>query len=152
GIPKMQSKAEKIILSEVSLSQVTAKEALEFLHVKSVELSPDKQGLNFVVKGIDAVSTARLSLNLKDVPLSEALRYATSLAGLQLHFTDNAVTITGTGQRQEEALPMPTSTSAPPQSKSKIMSLVLPQLVFREASLEDVVEYLRTKTKELDPD
>ncbi len=81
----------------VNFDETTVLEALEFLHSKSIEADvnetdPGKKGVNFILKaggeapageaGTPAGETP-VSFSLQNVPLVEALKYVTSLAGLK---------------------------------------------------------------------
>jgi len=82
-------RANKIILPSVKFRDVTLAEAIEFIRAKSREFDPDKQGVNILLKGDGG--TAKITLSLKDVPISEALRYCAELAGHKLSADDNAL-------------------------------------------------------------
>ncbi len=68
---------------------------IQFLQQKSIELDPEKKGLNFVLKapGQPTPDTHLITLSLREVPLSEVVRYVAELAGLKLRFEENAVVL-----------------------------------------------------------
>ncbi|WP_395741084.1 M56 family metallopeptidase [Prosthecobacter sp.] len=80
----LEAKAAAIIIPRVQFQGATAAEAVEFLRAKSRELDPDKKGLGIVVRAEDMPASATISLDLRDVPLSEALKYTADLLGLSL--------------------------------------------------------------------
>ncbi|MBX7209762.1 MAG: M56 family metallopeptidase [Verrucomicrobiaceae bacterium] len=82
--PAIVQSAEKIVFPTVSFRDATLTEAVEFFRVKSKEVDPEKKGINIVLVGDAAKSPAKLTLDLKQVPLTEALKYVTALAGVQL--------------------------------------------------------------------
>lgn len=84
------TKAEKIIIPRMELRDAKLEEALDFLRVKSKELDPDKQGVNIILANPTPARDARITLSLINVPLTEALRYVTELAGLKLGAAENA--------------------------------------------------------------
>lgn len=89
-------KMDRIILPRVQFQDASIEEAIEFLRVKSRDLdtsSPGGGGVNMILRNGDAPSSARISLDLKDVPLSEALRYVTELAQMKYKVESNAVMI-----------------------------------------------------------
>jgi tetratricopeptide (TPR) repeat protein len=95
SVAQMQ-KMDRIILPRVQFQEATIEEAIEFLRVKSRDLdtvSPGGGGVNMILRNGDAPSSARISLDLKDVPLSEALRYVTELAQMKYKVESNAVLI-----------------------------------------------------------
>lgn len=81
--------ANKIILPKVQFQEATLTEAVEFLRVKSRELDPEKKGLNILIKPSGNPNN-RITMQLKDVPAYEALRYCAEIAGHQLSVGENA--------------------------------------------------------------
>ncbi len=81
--------ANKIILPKVQFQEATLTEAVEFLRVKSRELDPEKKGMNILVKP-GGNPNDRITMQLKDVPAYEALRYCAEIAGHQLSASENA--------------------------------------------------------------
>jgi general secretion pathway protein D len=83
----LANKLERIVLPVVDFDQVSIREALDFLRAQSIELDaleldPAQRGVNFVLELGDPdsavgqqVLAARISLQLKNVPLVEVLRY-----------------------------------------------------------------------------
>ncbi|GEP41925.1 hypothetical protein [Brevifollis gellanilyticus] len=94
----MSNKLNSIVIPQVQFSNATIEEALEFLRVKNrdldtLETDPSRKGVSFILKGGDEPSQARISLDLKDVPLGEALRYVTELAGMKYKVEPYAVVV-----------------------------------------------------------
>lgn len=91
-------KMQEIVFPQVQFSGASIEEAVEFLRVKSRDLDvnesdPAKKGVNIILKAGDAPVTASISLDLKDVPMVEALRYVTELAGMKYKVEPFAVLI-----------------------------------------------------------
>lgn len=94
----LSQKMQKIIFPQVQFSGASIDEAVEFLRVKSRDLDveeqdPARKGVNIILKAGDNPSTASISLDLKDVPMVEALRYVTELAGMKFKVEPFAVLI-----------------------------------------------------------
>lgn len=94
----LKDKISGIILPEVSLSGATLEEAIEYLRAKSREFDTkekieEKKGLNIILAAGATPMTARITLDLKNVPMDEALRYVTELAGMRLKEEPYAVLI-----------------------------------------------------------
>ena len=95
----LMRKLNSIIIPTVQFKDATIGEAIEHLRAKSRELdtSPDRAG----VKGVDIILRGVgneplkpvIGLDLKDVPLAEALRYVTELAGMKFKVEDEAVLV-----------------------------------------------------------
>ena len=91
-------KMKMIRFPTVSFAGATIDEAVEFLRMKSRDLDetekdPSKKGVNIILKAGDTPSTAQISLDLKDVPMEEALRYVTELAGMKFKVEPFAVMV-----------------------------------------------------------
>ncbi|MDZ4288354.1 MAG: STN domain-containing protein, partial [Prosthecobacter sp.] len=97
-LSKRTNKLDSIVIPQVQFNDATLEEAIEFLRVKSRDLDTDgmdsaQRGVNLLVKDGDTPVRARISLNLKDVPLGEALRYVTELAGMKYKVEPYAVVV-----------------------------------------------------------
>lgn len=91
-------KMQKIIFPQVQFEGASIEEAVEFLRIKSrdydtIEKDPTKRGVNLIIKPGTAPSTAQISLDLKDVPMAEALRYITELGGMKFKIEPFAVVV-----------------------------------------------------------
>lgn len=91
-------KMRLIIFPRVQLNNATLEDAIEFVRLKSwdydtVERDPAKKGVNLILKPGAAPSTARITLDLKDVPMDAALRYITELAGMRYKVEPFAVVV-----------------------------------------------------------
>lgn len=94
----LSQKMQKIIFPQVQFSGASIEEAVEFLRVKSRDLDvyetdPARKGVNIILKAGSDAPTASISLDLKDVPMTEALRYVTELAGMKFKVEPFAVLI-----------------------------------------------------------
>jgi beta-lactamase regulating signal transducer with metallopeptidase domain len=82
----LQAKLDSIFLPSVVLTDATLTEAVEFLRRKSLDLDttttdPSQKGVNMIIKENDRTPEARITLNLKNIPLGEALKYVVEVAG-----------------------------------------------------------------------
>lgn len=57
------------------------------------ERDPARKGVNIILKAGETPSTAAITLDLKDVPMEEALRYVTELAGMKYKVEPHAVLV-----------------------------------------------------------
>lgn len=94
----LTQKMQTIVFPQVSFTGATLEEAIEFLRVKSrdldlMERNPEKKGVNIILKAGEAPPTAQITLDLKDVPMAEALRYITELAGMKYKVEPFAVLV-----------------------------------------------------------
>ena len=82
----------------VQFQGASVEEAVEFLRIKSKDLDtmerdPTKRGVNIILRAGAAPSTAQITLELRDVPMVEALRYITELAGMKYKVEPYAVLV-----------------------------------------------------------
>lgn len=148
--PTVQQKLEKIIFPTVQFQDATIQQAVEYLRVKSRDLDttsddPSQKGVSFVVR-MDGATPAPISLNLKNVPLLEALRYCTELSGLKYRVEAYAVVVAP--DFTEKPVP-PVAT--PPPVLGNADQIIFPTVQFRDATLAEAAEYFRVKSRDLDP-
>lgn len=94
----LTEKMNKIIFPTVQFQGATIEEAVEYLRVKSRDLdtftdASGVKGVNIILRTGDAPSNASISLDLKDVPMAEALRYVTELAQMKYKVEAHAVLV-----------------------------------------------------------
>ena len=77
-------RADAIIFPRIQFTEATIKEAVEFLNVKAKELDPQKQGVNILLHVPADVLVPKITMDLTNIPLREALRYVARLGGLNL--------------------------------------------------------------------
>src|SRR5262245_58973788 len=117
GTEATMAKLNRIIIPRIDLRDTTVREAVEFLKQRSKELDTstdvpqEKKGVNIVLKlapgqpltvppaegptpaPVGGTADTRVTLSLTNVPLIEALRYLTELAGLKYKIEPYAVSI-----------------------------------------------------------
>ncbi|MGB3119967.1 MAG: M56 family metallopeptidase [Verrucomicrobiales bacterium] len=84
---------DKIMLPNLGLQDSKLSDAVEFIRTKARELDLDKKGVNIVIKN-GGDDEARISLSLKNIPVSVALRYCADLAGYTLSSDENGYVLT----------------------------------------------------------
>ncbi len=94
----LTDKMNKIIFPTVQFQGAAIEEAIEYLRVKSRDLdtftdASGVKGVNIILRTGDAPSNASISLDLKDVPMSEALRYVTELAQMKYKVEAHAILV-----------------------------------------------------------
>lgn len=93
---RITEQLKKLRINSIQFTEVTAEEAVQFLQIKAKEADLAKQGVNIMLKLPDDEkrSLPKISLNLKDLPLGDALRYVAQLSGLILLVEPHAVILT----------------------------------------------------------
>ena len=94
----LQKKMQTIVFPQVAFSGASVEEAIDFLRMKSKELDtsetdPSKKGVNIILKQGESPSTTLITLDVRDVPMSEALRYVTDIAGMKFKIEPFAVLV-----------------------------------------------------------
>jgi beta-lactamase regulating signal transducer with metallopeptidase domain len=146
------NKLEKIVIPQIQFQGATVEECLEFLRVKSrsndtLTADPAKRGVSILYRPGETPSTAAITMDLKDVPLGEALRYVVNLAKLKMSIQPYAVIVGENVSAIDSDIPEPKSAAEIPSPK-----ITFPSLELRDANLTECIDYIRTKARELDPD
>ncbi len=95
---KLTAKMNSLILPTVDLNGVTLEQALEYLRQQSRALDkspgpPESKGVKIILRPLEYVDEPRISLDLKNVPLIEALRYVTELAQISFRVEADQVVV-----------------------------------------------------------
>jgi|GEM_PF-699146 len=156
----IKSRLNEIIIPSVQFQGASVEEAIEYLRIKTRELSPGPKapGVSIIYRQSNPPSKAAISMDLKDVPLGEALRYVVELASLKMIIQPYAVLIgpaddpvfaksatapsvlNPSGKLDELVIPAPAS------------KIIIPSVEFRDATLTECIDFIRTKARDFDPD
>lgn len=117
------NKLNKIVIDEINFPEITIREFVDFLKLKSRQLDPDKQGINIVLKLAPTTEPAaegesgeaaipqttpstKISISpaLTNIPLAEAIRYLTELSGLKYKIEPFAVNIISPSESTEDLI------------------------------------------------
>jgi len=151
GAPAQQSplhsKLQSIILPQVQFSGATLEEAVEFFRVKSRALDASepevsKRGVNFILQDGSATE-ANISMDLKDVPLINVVKYTADLAGMEYRIEENVVVFLRGSKDSAAKPPAPINGKAVELAKK----YKLPQVHYSKATLEEAVEFVRIKVQ-----
>lgn len=89
--PEMLSKS--LIIPQLEFRDATIEECVAFLRSKAKDLDPEKLGVNLVIHAPPSTAATKISLSLKNVPLGEALKYVSNLAGLTMKTDTTAIVL-----------------------------------------------------------
>lgn len=125
---------DSMIIPSITLSGATLEEALEFMRVKS-------QVADAFGYGADIIQVApgngrNISLDLRRVPLKDALRYITELSGMKYTWENRRVVV-----RALNAKPAPLESPADGPGKKE-----LPKIQFQGAKLGEVLAFIKSTT------
>jgi len=120
----LMKKMSQIIFPTFQFQGATIDEAIEYLRVKSRDFDtfPDAsgvKGVKVILRQGDAPSNASISLDLKNVPMLEALRYITELAQMKFRVEAHAVLVLPLSENGSTAM---TGTPASSNSSQPIAS------------------------------
>jgi hypothetical protein len=101
----LRERIGQIRMPDVQFREASLPDIIEFLAKETRELDPQKLGVNFVLmREPDPGRT--ITLQLRDVPLTELLRYLSELSGLAYRVERSAVVFAPPGQFAEEGMVM----------------------------------------------
>ena len=90
-------KLSRIVIPSLEFSGTPLADALDYFRVRAEQLDTDapagSRGVNIVVLNQEALPEAAVTLNLNNVPLGDALRYSTELAGYVCVIEDGVVVV-----------------------------------------------------------
>ncbi len=135
-----------LVLPTVCFSEATVSEVIDFFEAKSRDLDPKHTGLTILADGSVRASTAKITMDVTDVTLGTAIRFFAILAGLEAGSVEDAVRL-----RISPNPRAPLEERKPSPRIEARMSVVFPSVQFNNATLEECVEFIRAKGKDLDP-
>jgi hypothetical protein len=152
--PLMQ-RASRFIRPQVQFQNASVEEAVELLRMPMHE--DTRRPVNIVSHLPARLATAEIiSLDLRDVSMVDVLGYIAEMAGLRLRVDENAFVLeeakpVGTNEKGEKAQHPESKIAMNPQSKNEELAskIVLPNVQFGEATVQECVEFLRVKTSEI---
>ncbi|MEM6279684.1 MAG: hypothetical protein AAF733_09415 [Verrucomicrobiota bacterium] len=141
---------QSITLPSIELQDVALEEALEFLQMRSRELSGSpSSAVNFILQGDAELRRLPISLNLENVTLGQTLWFVSEIGQLKFEVDRHAIVVS----KPEEWK----SVSAPPIAADqviarKVKEIHVPGIEWDQVPLRDAVDLLRTQARELDPE
>lgn len=101
---QLAEKLRSLRLPKLELAGATLEEVVEYLRITSRDIDPDGKGVDFIVNSAPEVASKSLTLTLLDIPLEEAVRYVTELAGMSYKLDDAAVVITSLSDQSTQMI------------------------------------------------
>lgn len=106
-----QAALAQVILPRLELREASLGEVLDFLRQKGNQAAAGKVAINFVAQLDDAQKAAKITLNLQNVPFTEALRYVGELGGVQFSYERFAIVVKPKGVGGQPAPEIPPAAS-----------------------------------------
>lgn len=91
GRETIQRKLREMVIAQVDFTEATLGEVMEYLRVRSRDLDPTGKGVDFVNSVPADQPMKPISLNLREVPVEEVLRYVSDIAGITYKVEEFAV-------------------------------------------------------------
>ena len=96
---EIMGKLRDVIIPKLDFNGASLDEVIEFLRIRSRDSDPKGRGVDFVLNVPDETRSKQISLSLDQVPLEEALRYITQMAGCAYRVEERAVLIVSLTER-----------------------------------------------------
>ncbi len=91
----LEGQLAKVIVPEINFADAPLGDVLDYFSSRALELSGGSIALNFLYTGTsEQRKDTLITLNLRNVPISEAIKYASQLSGSTVKYEDHAVVIT----------------------------------------------------------
>jgi len=104
-----------VIIPQIQFHDATLGSALEYLKNAVKRETNGRQAVNFVVQlPVEQMNTKTVTLNLTNVPFTEALRYLGTVASLNFQFDKYAILVKPTAEFTPAPAPVPAATTATP--------------------------------------
>jgi hypothetical protein len=143
GQENVVKKLHDVVFKRLEFVDTPLADALTHIQVKSVELDPEKSGVNIVILNPE-VRTRLVTLKLQNASLGDVLRYTTLLAGARFNTTRYAVTISSLNKPTK---PLDGDTH---EIEDKMRKIILTNVEFSETPLLDALAFLMAKSEQLD--
>ncbi len=159
GVAYIEKKLDTIVIPRVDAENTTLEEMVDFLRLRAVEgdigeVIPEKKGINIVIRvprKVDgkAFELGVITLQVKNITLRQLIVEISKQSGMGFKVDDFALTFFPPDSKAvpEKDAPMP---EAPVAKAAEFASkIIIPLIDFEEVTLEDAVDFLNLRTREL---
>jgi hypothetical protein len=140
---------QRVILPTVQFEKATIEEAAEYLSDSirhACDPADGRPAFNIVLKPNPDLAGRQFSIDLKNTPTSDVLRYFAELSGLKLRYDREAIVLSPEGAEVGQI-----ELRGKAAEKLRADQIVLPTVMFFEVFPADVVAFVRQKSAEVDP-
>jgi hypothetical protein len=149
--PRLPAKAERLIVRKGVLYNANLDQSVDFLVRESRKVDPDQTGLDITLDGHKDEATL-IRMRLTGLPIGEVLRTLAKKADLDISVDGEAIHLkTKLKEPRLRGSAVSIQADDSPKLPPKAERLIVPQLVFQDAKLNEVVDFLVRKSRELDP-
>ena len=89
----LKEKLETLLVKEISLDETSLEDTLKYLSKLSGEISPDGKKVNIYLIAPENVKNRKITMQLSDISLGEAVRYIATLSNLTMRVEKYAVVL-----------------------------------------------------------
>lgn len=90
----LEGRLSRIVIPEIAFAEAPLGDVLDFFSVKAGEISGGQTTVNFIFNGTPEQRTKTLvTLSLRNVPLTEAIRYVGQLSNTKIKYEPHAVVV-----------------------------------------------------------
>lgn len=104
GREAIQKKLREMVISQVDFSGASLDEVLEYLRVRTRDLDPSGKGIDFVLSLPPETQPGTISLNVRELPVEDVLRYACDMAGVVFKVEEYAVRLVSSASDSAEII------------------------------------------------
>jgi hypothetical protein len=95
--PGPEKQSAGVVIPKIEIKEASLASVLDVLKADVAKATNNKVAVNFVLQVPPDIQQKALTLSLSNIPLSEALRYIGSLAGVQFSFEKYAIVVKPVG-------------------------------------------------------
>ena len=90
----------KLKVKSIKLNQATFDQAIDTIRRHAKEIDPENRGINIIVQQTKTSEDKKITLNLTNIPLRDAIKYVCRSAGLSMSANTHVVMISKTERLQ----------------------------------------------------
>lgn len=106
----IDDRLDSLVIKHVAFEETPLKSAVDYLVGEARAADPDRKGVVILLTGDrEALAQIKVTLDLREIPMSEVLRYLTMVTGVQCRVDPDSISISppaaGASDRDKSALP-----------------------------------------------
>lgn len=138
-------RSASLIIPEIKFSNASFDSAVEHLRQEAERSAAGTTNVNIVMlPPTDALRSRPVTLDIRDIPFLQALRYVCDQVGADYSVETYAIVVTERGQP-----PTRHGTAFFPNAQQHVYDLLIPRIELRQAVLTDALEVLRNDVRKL---
>ena len=143
AMPSIEEKLQKIVFPHLKFVDAKPSEVIEFLQINGRNSDPTK-AVNIIARMDEVAKGATLTFTLQNVTLGDALRKYAEMTGQTVRITSYAVLVSA-------GKPAPPQAPAKGKEEARAATIIIPWVEFKDATLDEAVEFFRSQALKHDP-